>query len=214
MPLTNYATRNVTLTSTQKKELSKALLNKSPLILRLSKQQLSAEGGDSAIPVTSTNLNKINKNLERKGAGTDLKISKAMLAEFSRRLKKGDIPLGGILPESQVAKLKAGKGSNPPGGLNPPGLRTAAIVETLPPQPTEAVAVPAKAGAKKGKAKYIKEHEQVNIGQVAVSAGAPDAPIQVNHSTGTTVDSKVGVKKRRGVPATAPLRDSPVTSGS
>ena len=212
---TSYVSRNITLNANQKKELSKALQSKTPIVLRFNKDQLSSDG-THAIPLTTMAHNKIEKNLLKRGGGTEVKFSKSLLAELQRRLKSGDTPLDGIIPDKQVTALKPApkKKGGKVIGLNPPGVTMPAVMDTPAAMPTEAVSAPTGGNAKKPRAKYVTDRGLDNIGAHANPCLPPDDPPQKNHSTGTGCDSAVGKKKKRPVPdPRVTISDPPILSG-
>ena len=77
--MTVYKKYNVKLSKNQKFKLVKAVINKSPITLRLSKNDLS---GNDNIFITQTQINKIKKaqNLKK---GVDITISKTQISKMS-----------------------------------------------------------------------------------------------------------------------------------
>ena len=73
--MANYFEYGVTLTDGQKSKLASAILNKSPLTLRLKHTHLR---GSDELMLTKRQINKIGKSL-RDGTGSDIKISKTQI---------------------------------------------------------------------------------------------------------------------------------------
>ena len=73
--MSSYIEYGVTLTDGQKSKLASAILNKSPLTLRLKHSHLQ---GSDELMLTKRQINKIAKSL-RDGSGSDIKISKTQI---------------------------------------------------------------------------------------------------------------------------------------
>ena len=73
--MTSYIEYGVTLTNGQKSKLASAILDKSPLTLRLKHTHLR---GPDELMLTKRQINKIRKSL-RDGTGSDIKISKTQI---------------------------------------------------------------------------------------------------------------------------------------
>ena len=73
--MANYFEYGVTLTDGQKSKLASAIINKSPLTLRLKHTHLR---GSDELMLTKRQINKIGKSL-RDGTGSDIKISKTQI---------------------------------------------------------------------------------------------------------------------------------------
>ena len=73
--MTTYIEYGVTLTDGQKSKLASAILNKSPLTLRLKHSHLQ---GSDELMLTQRQITKIKKSL-RNGTGSDIKISKTQI---------------------------------------------------------------------------------------------------------------------------------------
>ena len=73
--MANYFEYGVTLTDGQKSKLASAILNKSPLTLRLKHSHLR---GSDELMLTKRQINKIEKSL-RDDTGSDINISKLRL---------------------------------------------------------------------------------------------------------------------------------------
>ena len=80
--MTTYIEYGVTLTDGQKSKLASAILNKSPLTLRLKHSHLQ---GSDELMLTQRQITKIKKSL-RNGTGSDIKISKT---QIRRSVKHG-----------------------------------------------------------------------------------------------------------------------------
>ena len=79
--MANYFEYGVTLTDGQKSKLASAILNKSPLTLRLKHSHLR---GSDELMLTKRQINKIGKSL-RDGTGSDIKISKTQIRHSVKR---------------------------------------------------------------------------------------------------------------------------------
>ena len=79
--MTYYIEYGVTLSNGQKSKLASAILNKSPLTLRLKHTHLR---GNDELMLTKRQINKIKKSL-RDGTGSDIKISKTQISHSVKR---------------------------------------------------------------------------------------------------------------------------------
>ena len=79
--MANYFEYGVTLTDGQKSKLASAILNKSPLTLRLKHSHLR---GSDELMLTKRQINEIGKSL-RDGTGSDIKISKTQIRHSVKR---------------------------------------------------------------------------------------------------------------------------------
>lgn len=84
--MTEYQSFKLKLSKPQRESVIKAVKNKSPVVLRLTKDQVS--GGDYALPLTKRQIQHLERN-SRKNMGTQLTLSKSGL----RKVRSG-----GFLP--------------------------------------------------------------------------------------------------------------------
>ena len=100
--MTDYKHHKLALTDGQAKDLAKAVLMREPHSVKLSHEQLSAEGVVDAM-LTPTQVARIKK-AQDSGKGIVLKFSKAQITKMAQMVKGGFLPfLAGLLPAITAA---------------------------------------------------------------------------------------------------------------
>ncbi|CAH3040296.1 unnamed protein product [Porites lobata] len=85
--MSNYMEYGVTLTDGQKSKLASAIINQSPLTLRLKHSHLR---GNDELMLTKRQIDKINKSIAN-GTGSDIKISKTQIRKSIKPLSNFDL---------------------------------------------------------------------------------------------------------------------------